>query len=69
MTDQDFALRALAALDLTSLNDGDDAAAIEKLCRRATTLYGHVAAVCVWPRFVAVAKAALAAKSVKVAAT
>jgi deoxyribose-phosphate aldolase len=67
MTDQDFALRALAALDLTSLNDGDDAAAVEKLCRRATTLYGNVAAVCVWPRFVGVAKASLAGKPIKIA--
>jgi deoxyribose-phosphate aldolase len=67
MTDNDLALRALAALDLTSLNDGDDAATVEKLCRRAATLYGNVAAVCVWPRFVSVAKAALADKPVKIA--
>jgi deoxyribose-phosphate aldolase len=67
MTDQDMALRALAALDLTSLNDADDTAAVEKLCRRATTLYGHVAAVCVWPRFAGAAKAALAGKPVKIA--
>jgi deoxyribose-phosphate aldolase len=50
---------ALACLDLTSLNDNDDAAAIDALCRRAVTPWGPVAAVCVWPRFVAQARAAL----------
>ncbi len=58
---------ALACLDLTSLNDGDTAADIDALCRRAQTAYGPVAAVCVWPRFVAQARAALPA-SIKVAA-
>jgi deoxyribose-phosphate aldolase len=61
------ALRALAALDLTSLNDLDDEAAVAKLCARAQTPHGPVAAVCVWPRFAAQAKAALAGTSVKVA--
>jgi deoxyribose-phosphate aldolase len=50
---------ALACLDLTSLNDDDDAVAIEALCARAVTRFGNVAAVCVWPRFVAQARAAL----------
>jgi deoxyribose-phosphate aldolase len=50
---------ALACLDLTSLNDDDDARAIDALCARAVTRFGNVAAVCVWPRFVAQARAAL----------
>jgi len=50
---------ALACLDLTSLNDADDALAIEALCERAVSPYGNVAAVCVWPRFVAQARGAL----------
>ncbi|HEV6965795.1 MULTISPECIES: deoxyribose-phosphate aldolase [Roseateles] len=58
---------ALACLDLTSLNDADTAADIEALCRRAQTAHGPVAAVCVWPRFVAQARAALPA-AIKVAA-
>ena len=58
---------ALACLDLTSLNDADTAADIAALCRRAQTVHGPVAAVCVWPRFVAQARAALPA-SIKVAA-
>jgi deoxyribose-phosphate aldolase len=66
-TERDEALTALACLDLTSLNDGDDARAIDALCARAITQWGDVAAVCVWPRFVAQARAALP-KSVAVAA-
>ena len=58
---------ALACLDLTSLNDADTAADIDALCQRAQTAHGNVAAVCVWPRFVAQARAALPA-SIKVAA-
>jgi deoxyribose-phosphate aldolase len=59
MDDREAARIALACLDLTSLNDGDDAAAIEALCARAVGRHGRVAAVCVWPRFVAQARAAL----------
>lgn len=58
---------ALACLDLTSLNDADTAADVERLCRRAEGPQGRVAAVCVWPRFVAQARAALP-PAVKVAA-
>jgi deoxyribose-phosphate aldolase len=58
---------ALACLDLTSLNDADTAADIDALCRRAQSPHGPVAAVCVWPRFVAQARAALPA-AIKVAA-
>ncbi len=50
---------ALACLDLTSLNDGDTAADVDTLCRKARSEFGDVAAVCVWPRFVAQARAAL----------
>lgn len=47
---------ALACLDLTSLNDNDTAADIERLCTRAQGPHGPTAAVCVWPRFVAQAR-------------
>lgn len=58
---------ALACLDLTSLNDADTAADVAALCQRAQTANGPVAAVCVWPRFVAQARAALP-PTIKVAA-
>jgi deoxyribose-phosphate aldolase len=59
MSELEAARLALDCLDLTSLNDGDDEAAIDALCRRAVGPEGQVAAVCVWPRFVAQARAAL----------
>lgn len=62
------AARALALLDLTSLNDGDDEAAVAALCARAVTPHGSVAAVCVWPQFVAQAVEALRESGVHVAA-
>jgi len=58
---------ALQCLDLTTLNDADTAADVEALCRRAQTAFGPVAAVCVWPRFVALARSLLPAE-IKVAA-
>ena len=58
---------ALRCLDLTSLNDGDDEAAITRLCARAQGRFGNVAAVCVWPRFAAFARRQLPA-SIGVAA-
>lgn len=64
---QNAARRALVCLDLTNLDDGCDAAAVAELCRRAQTPEGSVAAVCVWPAFVAEAKAALRHTGVRVA--
>ena len=55
---------ALACLDLTSLNDGDTPADIDKLCARAIgadPARGATGAVCVWPRFVAQARSLLPA--------
>jgi deoxyribose-phosphate aldolase len=51
----DTARLALACLDLTSLNDADDEAAIVRLAERAAAAPGRVAALCVWPRWVRIA--------------
>lgn len=67
MTLETQARTALACLDLTSLNEGDSEASTALLCAKAQTAFGNVAAVCVWPRFVAQARAALP-QSVRVAA-
>lgn len=64
---RNIARRALVCLDLTNLEDDCDSAAVAELCRRAQTPEGSVAAVCVWPRFVPEAKAALARTGVRVA--
>ena len=50
---------ALSLIDLTSLNDSDLPADILELARDAVTPLGTVAALCVYPRFVGMAKAAL----------
>lgn len=50
---------ALSCLDLTSLNDGDTESDVRRLCERADSRFGAVAAVCVWPRFAALARRAL----------
>src|SRR5690349_7398883 len=52
----------------TGLQSDDTEAVIEKLCARAVTPRGKVAAVCVWPRFAALAKQRLGNDGVKVAA-
>ncbi len=59
--------RALFSLDLTNLDDGCDAAAIDALAERAFTEYGHVAALCVWPRFVAQAHRLVGHRGVRIA--
>jgi deoxyribose-phosphate aldolase len=60
---QAHARTALACLDLTSLNDADTEADVERLCERAQGPHGPVAAVCVWPRFAALARARLPAST------
>lgn len=67
MSTLDDARTALACLDLTSLNDNDDDAAIDALCAKAAGPAGPPAALCVWPRFVARAKAG-APSGVRIAA-
>lgn len=67
---QQAALLALSCLDLTNLNDDCSEADIDALCHRAQGENGKLpatAAVCVWPRWVAHARAQLPA-SIAVAA-
>ncbi len=54
---------ALSLLDLTNLKDDCTSQAIIDLCAKAQTTYGHTAAICIWPRFVAQARAILGADS------
>ncbi len=53
------ARRAIAVLDLTALGDAETEATTAELCARAQTPVGPVAAVCLWPRWVAVARSRL----------
>jgi deoxyribose-phosphate aldolase len=64
---KESARQLLSLLDLTSLNDDDESAGMIRLCDRAVTAFGQVAAVCVWPRFVTLCKERLTGKGVRVA--
>jgi deoxyribose-phosphate aldolase len=61
------ARRALALVDLTSLNPDDDDAVVRALCDRATTPAGRVAAVCIMPAFTALAAERLRGTTIRVA--
>jgi deoxyribose-phosphate aldolase len=58
---------ALACLDLTRLDEQDTEADIERLCTRAASPFGALAAVCVWPRLAGFARRQLPA-GIRVAA-
>ena len=60
-----IAARALPLLDLTDLSEGCTREAVAALCARARE--HAVAAICVWPRFVAQAAQALAGSGVRIA--
>lgn len=62
------AKRTLPLIDLTSLGDNDTDDMIIELCSQATTRFGPVGAVCVWPEFVALAVDQLQGTSIPVAA-
>ena len=67
MSDEAMARRALALLDLTDLADDATQDGVRDLCRRAVSGPVPVAAVCLWPRFVAVAREALGDSPVRIA--
>ncbi|MDR9827480.1 deoxyribose-phosphate aldolase [Vibrio sp. FNV 38] len=53
------ALRALKLMDLTTLNDDDTDAKVIQLCHDAKTAVGNTAAICIYPRFIPIAKKTL----------
>lgn len=56
------ALRALQLMDLTTLNDDDTDAKVIALCHDAKTEVGTTAAVCIYPRFIPIARKTLLAQ-------
>lgn len=52
-------LRALQLMDLTTLNDDDTDEKVIALCHQAKTAAGNTAAVCIYPRFISVARKTL----------
>lgn len=65
--DPALAKRALQVLDLTNLDDDCDEAAVKLMAKRALTAHGHVAALCVWPKFVSLAHELTAESDVRIA--
>lgn len=51
--------KIISLIDLTTLNDSDTHDIVRQLCQAAQTPRGNVAAVCVYPQFVATAKQTL----------
>ena len=50
------AIQAIKLMDLTTLNDNDSDETVIELCKKANTSFGNTAAVCVYPRFVPIAR-------------
>ncbi|WP_413112951.1 deoxyribose-phosphate aldolase [Thaumasiovibrio sp. DFM-14] len=53
------ALRALKLMDLTTLNDDDTDQKVIELCHSAKSPVGNTAAICIYPRFIPIAKKTL----------
>ncbi|CAM4009188.1 deoxyribose-phosphate aldolase [Xenorhabdus thuongxuanensis] len=53
------AQRALGLMDLTTLNDDDTDEKVTALCRQANSPAGQTAAICIYPRFIPVARKVL----------
>ncbi|QIW15335.1 deoxyribose-phosphate aldolase [Pasteurellaceae bacterium RH1A] len=62
MTIKQIAQQALSLMDLTTLNDNDTDEKVIALCQQGKTDFGTPAAVCVYPRFVPIARKALKAQ-------
>ncbi|MEG9490074.1 deoxyribose-phosphate aldolase [Mannheimia indoligenes] len=56
---------ALSLMDLTTLNDNDTDEKVIALCEQAKTDFGTPAAVCVYPRFVPIARKTLKAQGIE----
>jgi deoxyribose-phosphate aldolase len=65
--DSQLARRLLGLIDLTSLNPTDTEASVATLAASASTRAGKVAALCIWPRFIAVARRSLSGTGVPIA--
>ncbi len=60
MTDiKQQALRALKLMDLTTLNEDDTDEKVIALCHQAKSPVGNTAAICIYPRFIPVARKTL----------
>ena len=64
------AQQAIELMDLTTLNDDDTDQKVIELCHKALTPAGHTAAICIYPRFIPIARKTLmelGAEDIKIA--
>jgi deoxyribose-phosphate aldolase len=54
---------AISLMDLTTLNDNDTDIKVIQLCKGAKTKVGNTAAVCIYPRFIPIARKALSTQN------
>ncbi len=59
---QEISRQAIGLMDLTTLSDNDTDEKVIKLCQDAHTLAGDTAAVCIYPRFIPIARKTLYAQ-------
>lgn len=59
-TQKQIAKQAISLMDLTSLTDTETSADIASLCQQAKSQGGNTAAICIFPRFIPLAKQLLA---------
>ncbi|MFN7095629.1 MAG: hypothetical protein ACK4M7_09725, partial [Burkholderiales bacterium] len=55
-----LAQQVLGLIDLTSLNDNDTSEVIKQLCLKTNSEFGNVPAICIYSRFIPLAKEILA---------
>ncbi len=67
LNNREVARKAISLLDLTNLNDDCTDKDVVDLCRRANTVHGPTAAVCIWSEFIPVAKKALEGTTIRIA--
>lgn len=65
MSLKDSSKLALSLMDLTTLNENDTDEKVIALCQQANTEFGTPAAVCVYPRFVPIARKTLKAEGIE----
>lgn len=59
MSQKQIAKQALSLMDLTTLNDNDTDEKVIALCEQAKTEFGSPAAICIYPRFIPIARKTL----------
>lgn len=62
MNSKQIAQQALYLMDLTTLNDNDTDEKVIALCQQANTDFGTPAAICIYPRFIPIARKTLNAQ-------